>query len=310
MKKKLPELVKRVRSIKIPKPDYKNNKIISYSQYSRYNTCEYKWYLQYVKKLSTFTDNIHTIFGTAIHETIQSYVTVIYNSSGVEADKMDLETMFVDTIIQLYKEKKEKADTHFTTPEELNEFIEDGIEILNNVKKNRNTLFKKRNYYLLGIELPILQLIDGDYDKVQFYGLVDIALYDAKFDRVKIIDIKTSTRGWSKYKKKDKVATDQLLLYKKFISQQYMIDESKIDIEYVIVKRKVPEDTEFPIKRIQTFKPSDGRNTLSRINRELNGFIQDNFDSNGNIIKNNFSKTPNISNCKFCDFNNTEHCIK
>ena len=41
---------------------------ISYSQYAMYSKCPKQWELAYVKKLRTFQQSIHTIFGTAMHE--------------------------------------------------------------------------------------------------------------------------------------------------------------------------------------------------------------------------------------------------
>lgn len=42
-------------------------KRVSFSQYSTFLKCPYKWYLDYVKNLRVKDDNINTTFGTAIH---------------------------------------------------------------------------------------------------------------------------------------------------------------------------------------------------------------------------------------------------
>ena len=47
-------------------------------------------------------------------------------------------------------------------------------------------------------------------------------------------------------KKADKNKTNQLLLYKKFFSKQRDIPEDKIDIEYLILKRKLYENIQYP----------------------------------------------------------------
>ena len=55
-----------------------------------------------------------------------------------------------------------------------------------------------------------------------------------------IIDLKTSTRGWTSKNKKDEEKQFQLLLYKKFFAEQYNIPIENIDIEFmIIVKRKL-----------------------------------------------------------------------
>ena len=46
-------------------------------------------------------------------------------------------------------------------------------------------------------------------------GYLDIVIHDTLSNTIKIMDIKTSTRGWNKWMKKDENKTQQLLLYKK-----------------------------------------------------------------------------------------------
>ena len=71
---------------------------ISYSQLSMYNGCPLRWKLNYVDKLSIFESNIYLIFGTAMHEVIQTYLEVMYNDSAKNADVLDLDEMFRDWI--------------------------------------------------------------------------------------------------------------------------------------------------------------------------------------------------------------------
>ena len=52
----------------------------------------------------------------------------------------------------------------------------------------------------------------------------------------------------------------QLILYKKYFSEQFGIPEKDIDIEFLITRRKVYVDGDYPQKRIQEFRPASGRN--------------------------------------------------
>ena len=52
-------------------------KKISYSQYSLWKQCPYQWKLQYVDGIRDYTDSIHTLFGTSMHEVIQAFITVM-----------------------------------------------------------------------------------------------------------------------------------------------------------------------------------------------------------------------------------------
>ena len=70
-------------------------KRISYSQYNQWVTCPYKWKLNYIDKLSEFTDSIHTMFGTSMHEVLQTYLTVMYNDTIKMADALPLKKMLL-----------------------------------------------------------------------------------------------------------------------------------------------------------------------------------------------------------------------
>ena len=58
-------------------------KRISYSQYSQWDVCPYKWKLNYVDKLGTWTDSIHTLFGTSMHEVLQTSEEVKLSLTGL-----------------------------------------------------------------------------------------------------------------------------------------------------------------------------------------------------------------------------------
>ena len=47
-------------------------KRVSYSQYNQWVTCPHKWKLNYIDELRQFTDSIHTMFGTSMHEVLQT----------------------------------------------------------------------------------------------------------------------------------------------------------------------------------------------------------------------------------------------
>ena len=56
------------------------------------------WKLNYVDRLSVFTDNIHTLFGTSMHEVLQEYLRVMYTKSIKEADQLYLDEMLEDRL--------------------------------------------------------------------------------------------------------------------------------------------------------------------------------------------------------------------
>jgi hypothetical protein len=188
---------------------------------------------------------------------------------------------------------------------DMEEFYNHGLLILDWFKKKRGMYFSKKGYELVGIEVPI------NYDlpnKIKFIGYIDIIIYDSVRDRYKIIDIKTSTMGWNKYMKADKNKTDQLLLYKQFYGAENNISTDKIDVEYFIVKRKLYEKVDFPQRRVQTFQPASGKPSINKLMNNLNQFLDESFIDGEYNVEHTYIKQPSKKNCRFCEFNQTEHC--
>ena len=138
-------------------------------------------------------------------------------------------------------------------------------------------------------------------------GYIDIVILDEISNTIKIYDIKTSTRGWNKWMKKDENKTQQLLLYKQFYSKQYDHPIEDIEVEYFIVKRKLWENTDFPQKRVQKFSPASGKPSMNKVGRKLNTFIDEAFTDEGEK-KNDMVATPSKKSCRWCEFRKTEHC--
>ena len=277
---------------------------ISYSQISMYSDCPLRWKLNYVDKLSISESNIHLIFGTAMHEVLQHYLNVMYTETVKNADEIDLDKMLRDKLVEQFKLAEEKDDKAPCTKEELLEFFDDGILIIDFFKKRRNQYFSKRDWELIGCEIPIEVDLKNN---IKMVGYLDIVMRHIPTDSVKIIDIKTSTMGWNKWMKKDENKTQQLLLYKQFFSKQYDHPIERIDVEYFIVKRKLYENLDFPQKRVQKFVPASGKPSMNKVNGRLLKFVDEAFTEDGNK-RNNMIATPSKKSCKWCEFKGTEYC--
>ena len=287
--------------------DYQTHKSISYSQTVQYNTCPHQWSLNHIKGLRTYKPSIHTVFGTSLHEVLQEWLTVLYEESAKKANEMDLEGLLQSKLSKIYAEEKEKYGHHFTTSEELANFYEDGVEILRYIKRKRATYFGTQYLRLVGVEIPLVFPLTPN---IFFKGFIDVVLYDYVDDRYIILDIKTSTSGWNTYAKKDDKKLAQLMLYKEFLSKQFSFDVEKVVVKYFIVKRKVPDDPEYPAmgRRVQEFIPPSGKIKRGQALTSLNKFIMNAFDENGKYIDKEYETVPSKSNCMFCDFKGTEHC--
>ena len=309
MPKKIPKIVKEIQQNPPHEIDYSYQKNISYSQISMFKQCQRKWALHYKDKINQRDASIYLVFGIAIHEVIQDYLTIFYSKSKVKANELDLELLFQKKFIEAYeKQYKQNNKIHFSNAVEMREFFEDGVGILNWFKKKRAKYFSRRGWHLVGCELPLVISPNKMYNNIKYTGFLDVVLYDEKYDTFKIIDIKTSTKGWNARDKKNEDKQYQLLLYKQFFSEQYGIPLKNIDVEFFIVKRKVlsfdDENIMSPHQayRVQTFSPPSGKIKLSRAKRAITSFINECFNSNGDIKDIEYPKSVSKWNCMFCPF--------
>ena len=306
-KKKIPKIVKEIRAFQTQEINYAYQKNVSYSQFSMYRSCPHKWALQYKDGHKIFSSSIHTVFGTALHEVLQHYLSVMYEQSGAAADRENIIEMFENALREEYKTQyKKNNNQHFSSAEELREFFEDGVKIIRYFAKKRGAYFSKKGWHLVGCEIPVVIAPNKRYNNVIYQGYLDVVMYNENTNTFKIIDIKTSTKGWNDKTKKDEIKQFQLILYKKFFSEQFGVPVDSIDIEFFIVKRKVYEDADFPIPRIQTFKPASGKVKLNKATKNVEDFITQAFTQEGYAEK---EYEPIINdNCKWCPFFKTHLC--
>jgi len=274
---------------------------VSYSQYNLWSQCPYRWKLLYIDGLREFTDSIHTMFGTSMHEVLQFYLHIMYTKSIKEADSIDVEDLLRQRMQHHYERiMKENGGEVFCTENDMVEFFQDGCDILDWFKRRRAQYFSKKGYELVGIETELNYKMKGN---VVFKGYIDLVVHDTIRDKYIVYDIKTSTKGWNKYQKKDKNKTDQLLLYKQFYSLQMKVPIDKIEVEFFIVKRKLWENVDFPQKRVQKIIPASGKPSINRVLLNLNKFLEECFDEKGEHRQNTiYRKEPSQKHCRYCEF--------
>jgi len=308
-KKKIPAIVNLVRNYNPEPINHAFQKNVSFSQLSMFRQCPKKWSLQYKEGHKTYTPTIHTVFGTALHEAVQHYLTVMYDESAAAADREDIIGFFEEKLSEEYKVQYKKNNGHFSDAVELREFFEDGVNIINYLKKNRGKYFSKRGTYLAGCEVPIIINPNKRYTNVLYQGYLDLVLYNENTNKFDIIDIKTSTKGWSKWAKKDEDKQFQLILYKKFFSETFNVPLENINIEFFIVKRKLYESEDYVIPRIQRFVPASGKVKLNKATNALNDFITKVFTREG-YAEVDHKATPDNpnNNCNWCAFYKTHLC--
>ena len=299
MPKKLKGPVKEVWESKIKQTPSKYTHI-SYSSVSTYAKCPKLWDLQYRQKVVPFTQSIYTCFGTAMHETIQEWLTVMYHDSVKAANDMNVNDLLYANMCKAYKQGRAMTgQDHFSTSDELTQFWLDGKHILEYLSKKRAGYFSTKTMMLAGVETLLYQEIKPG---VVFKGLVDLVFYHPVNDTWTIMDIKTSTRGWSPAQKKNPNLTAQVVLYKEFFARQFGIDKDKINVEFFIVKRRVPAEADFAAmqRRVQEFRPPAGPRKTKQVLTQLDQFLADVLDEEGNFIDKEYKCNSPLGKCKEC----------
>lgn len=299
MPKKLKGKVKEIWESKIRQSPSKN-KHISYSSISTYNKCPKLWELQYLRKQVPFTQSIYTVFGTAMHETLQTWLQAMYHDKVKTANEMNTHQLLYDNMIRAYKNGKAMmGHQHFSNQDEMTQFWIDGKHILDFLTKKRASYFSTKTMQLAGIETLLYQEIRPG---VFFKGLIDLVFYHPVNDTWTIMDIKTSTAGWKDKQKKNPNLTAQVILYKEFFAKQFGIDKEKINVEFFIVKRRVPKDAEYASmqRRVQEFRPNDGPRKTKQVLEQMNKFISDVVDENGQYIDKDYKCNNPFGKCENC----------
>jgi len=281
----------------------KKKKQVSYSQFSTWYNCRHKFYLDRVKGLRTFEDNVSTCFGTAMHEAVQLYIETLYKKSAKDADAHDLKEVFKTAFDKELKEKNVVLE-----PAQYKEYCIDGVNIVEAFTNMTNRIkhFPSGKYEFIAVEDEIIMPIKHD---VEFIGYIDLVLKDKSSGRYRIIDIKTSTQGWNHYQRDDEAKISQILLYKAFFSRKYDVNIDMIDVEFFILRRKLWENYAFPQSRIQTFIPKNNQSSVAKALNRFAEFITECFTPQGKFVEDPkiYLKNPGKGkkHCRFCPHKGT-----
>ena len=285
--------------------EVKKKKIVSFSQFTNWFTCSHKWYRDYILHEKEFEDSLNMSFGTAIHETIQNYLKVLFHDSEENAKKIDNKTFFVDAF---KKEVEKKKIPH--TPAEFAEFVADGENVLKEFLDpvNLAMYFPRDKWELLAIEDELNVDIKNN---VMLTGKLDIVLREKATGNIRIIDFKTSTNGWTNYQKEDFTKTSQLVLYKALYSKKNNVPLPKIYVEFIILKRKLYEKSRYVQSRLQIFKPNAYQSDVLQVIQEFGKFVETCFTPEGQHKTDiSYPKIPgkNKKNCKYCPYLKNGKC--
>ena len=240
-----------------------------------------------------------------MHETIQDYLEMLYNQPHLDTESVDWKAKLLQIMTELADKPENLIDGKRCMDDAtFDEFIQDGNEILDYLFSEdvRSKFFSKTRYSLSGIETAIDLEVRNN---VGYIGFLDVVLFDKINQKYKIIDLKTSTRGWNKWQKADESKTHQLLLYKVFYAKEFNVPLDKIEVEFIILKRKHDPDDPWGGDRIQRFVPPHGTMSSKEAWTSFNNFLNESFTKSGEYNMDcSFPKTPgkNKKNCRYCEF--------
>lgn len=253
---------------------------------------------------------IHTVFGSAVHTTVQSWLDVLFNKSETVARSTELDESLKTNLYEEFKKSTTESNGVKVFPADratLEEFFHQGTEILSYVQLNYKKLFPTHKVKLIAVEFPLETEVRPG---VWFVGFADIVTYDETDGSYVIYDLKTSTKGWSQWQKRDKVKISQLLLYKKFLADHFQIPLEKVRVEYVILKRILPEQSDFPIPRVSLFEPANGKPSVNAAWASFQAFLDDCFDGEGKHKTDTIKAKPSKSSCKYCVYKTRKDLCK
>lgn len=288
----------------------KDDKIVSYSQFSKFKTCPRSWYLNYVRKIKDDKPSIYLVFGNAMHVCIQYWLRNLFTKGEKFTNALDWATILKNILKDEYMKSYNQYKYHFSSPAELTEYFSDGFETFEYLRKKRSSYFSLRDTELVGIEIPI-NYPPTENHQFRFYGFIDFVLYNKSDKIYTIYDLKTSKKGWGKYDKENKTKISQIIAYKKYFSEQYQVPEHAINVEYIILRQKIDPNSVWPVSRIQEFKPTSGSRTLKSLDLDIKKFIAAAYGKNE--FEQSINDFPAIAgnngwNCTFCPYKDHELC--
>ncbi|MBR9698964.1 PD-(D/E)XK nuclease family protein [Candidatus Woesearchaeota archaeon] len=256
------------------------DRMLSPSSINLYKQCPRRFFYQYILKLPT-RPSIHLIRGSIVHEVLEKFFHLDISILDPDDYEKGFRAYITASLLKLWNKSKKKFEMLKLTQEELEYYLIDSQEMLNNFVKTFSGKFKAeldqekapdKAFHAL---TPIIEE-EIRNPELMIRGFID-AIHDSK-DHTVIIDYKTS--------KKDEITSAyrlQLgiyaLLYKlkygkapdvvginflKFGEQTFevddaLLDEAKYEIEFVHAKTKSEEIANYPINITPLCKWSKGQ---------------------------------------------------
>lgn len=253
---------------------------ISYSEVSTWNTCAWKHKLSYIDKIQTEQNWIHARFGTVLHNCVEHFLKT--NTLDITSSLKELKNVWKE---EGYDDYEKWAGWLEVCMADFPQWIASEFP----------------EYEVIDLEMRLNEDIPEE-DLVKFKGFIDcilkVPLNKEKTKwKIWIIDWKTGPAyGWIRSKREDKNVLSQLYLYKSYVMQKFGYTSREVGTAFVIFKKGAK-----PGKSIDRFNVSAGPKSLESANKMVKRMLS-------SVRQKKFFK--NKYNCRWCEFADTEHCIR
>lgn len=252
---------------------------VSFSEFANWRACSWRHKLLHVDKLGANKPGHRMDFGTACHAACESFLKT--------------RTMDVNIALNMLKEMWEKNREYEGYDDvSLKEALDDAARILPTIPAWFDANFP--NWEFIDAEHQLYESINDS--EHAFKGYIDgvISCDGRRSARVVwLIDWKSTTWGWSLEKKTSDVVKSQLVFYKHFWSKKMNVPISDIRCGFILLKRTAKSDF------CELVTTSVGPETLKKSLKMLNNML---------VTVNKGIAIKKRESCKFCEFQNTEHC--
>lgn len=274
---------------------------ISYSQVRTFQECPLSWQKDYVHNLAPPGDTVHTIGGTAFHETLQRFIQILYESGKGEAEALDLKQDFKRRLKAEYdavrtSEEWQDYPEEPTDVPELAEYCRGTWPVFDEWRDRYGFLLEPGDTELVGIEEEVdTELRHG----IGFIGYLDVVLKVQGEDQYVVIDLKTSTSGWDKWSKEDPLKTNQLAAYKALWADKMGVAMGDVKPRFIICQREMGE---YDDRRIESFIPPSGEDKRDQFRGWVDEMLDTAFTGGGEYVEDPLEKKPKKFQCSFCPF--------
>ena len=197
-------------------------KHISFSAMSVWTTCPYKYKLVYIDQVGS-SYSPYLDYGSAVHDAIDTWFREEVNL----LDEFEVRfRRYVEENSDKYKESQKGVI-------DIELWLIQGKNTLTKIEKFLKKEYK--DYAIHDTEEDLYEDIDGE--ELKFKGFIDVVLKHKTENKYVLLDWKTTTWGWNREARGDKVKKMQPLLYKHFWCKKHGVDPDNVSVAFALLKR-------------------------------------------------------------------------